>query len=174
MFHSEIELRDISEIAPYDRNAKAHPTEQVKKIARSIEKFGFDQPIVIDKKGEIIKGHGRLMAAQYLGLKQVPVVVNPLSKNDAKACRIADNKVAESAWIEEMLTQELEELAAVNYKLEETGFDTEEIDVILNGLNIDGDNSVEVAEQESFGGSKQAHSIICPHCGESFVPGNEY
>ena len=74
-----IQDRAIGEIRPYDKNAKKHPENQIKAIADSIEKFGFNQPLVVDKNDVLIVGHGRYLAAEYLGLPKVPVV-----KNDKK------------------------------------------------------------------------------------------
>jgi ParB-like chromosome segregation protein Spo0J len=100
----------------------------VDKIAASIAEFGFDQPIVVDEQGVILKGHGRREAALRLGLEQVPVIVRTdLSETQKKACRIADNKVAESEWLEDALRLELLELKDENYDLTLTGFDEESV-----------------------------------------------
>ena len=82
----------IENIKPYEKNAKKHPKKQVEQIAKSIKEFGFNQPIVIDKKGVIIVGHGRYEAAKLLGLSDVPVIEVELTEEQAKAYRLADNK----------------------------------------------------------------------------------
>lgn len=91
----KIEWWPIGAVKPYENNVKIHDEEQVEKIAQSIKQFGFDQPIVVDKDGVIIKGHGRTEASRFLGLKKVPVLVRrDLTEEQIKAARIADNRVA--------------------------------------------------------------------------------
>jgi DNA modification methylase len=131
-FKAELEWRDPKELIPYANNAKTHPSEQVSKIAASIAGFGFDQPIVVDQQGIIIKGHGRLQASLKLGLTRVPVVVRTdLTPAEAKAARIADNKTAESPWDEELLRLELAMLEEARFDLNLTGFSDEEIGELL-------------------------------------------
>lgn len=121
-------------LKPYSRNSKLHPPAQVDNIARQIEKFGFDVPIVVDQNMVLIKGHGRLAASQKLGLKKVPVIVrDDLSEDEVKAARIGDNKVAESAWISDMLRVEFKELLDADFDMGGTGFDTSEVDAIISG-----------------------------------------
>jgi DNA modification methylase len=128
-FDPRIEWRDPAALTPYSNNAKTHPTEQIDKIAASIASFGFDQPIVVDGDGVIIKGHGRREASLRLGLDQVPVFVrHDLSVTDIKAARLADNRTAQSPWDEEALRLELEALMEEDFDLSLTGFDLPEID----------------------------------------------
>ena len=123
-----IEWRSPDSLTPFFNNTKAHPTAQVDKIAASIAEFGFDQPIVIDQNSVILKGHGRREAAIRLGLEQVPVIVRTdLTELQKKACRIADNRVAESEWLEDALQLELLGLKEEHYDLSLTGFDDDEI-----------------------------------------------
>lgn len=131
-----IELRPIDDLRPYDKNPRLHSSEQVRKIAASIRAFGFNAPILVDEtSGEIIAGHGRLMAAQLLQLESVPVVVlDHLSEDDRRAYVIADNKLNdESGWDEKMLAEELTALAAADdfEDLTLTGFDDDEIGDML-------------------------------------------
>lgn len=101
----------IDTIKPYERNAKKHPIKQVQKIANSIREFGFNQPIVIDKDGIIIVGHGRYMAAKILEMTEVPVIkIENLSKEQVKAYRLADNKLNESSFDMDLVIQELKDL----------------------------------------------------------------
>jgi DNA modification methylase len=131
-FDPRIEWRDPASLTPYSNNAKTHPIEQVDKIAASIAAFGFDQPIVIDGDGVIIKGHGRREASLRLGLDQVPVLVRTdLSVAEIKAARLADNRTAQSPWDEELLRVELEALLEDDFELGLTGFDLREIDALL-------------------------------------------
>lgn len=127
----KIEQWDIAKVIPYDKNVKNHDETQVRKIAKSIEEFGWDQPIVVDGNGEIIKGHGRRLAAEYLGIKKVPVVVRTdLSPEAVKAARIADNRVAESSIDTSMLQ---EELRSIEYDLHGI-FDDKELDFLTADL----------------------------------------
>jgi DNA modification methylase len=131
-FDPRIEWRDPVSLTPYSNNAKTHPAEQVDKIAASIASFGFDQPIVVDGDGVIIKGHGRREASLRLGLDQVPVLVRTdLSVAEIKAARLADNRTAQSPWDEELLRVELEALLEEDFDLGLTGFDLAEIDELL-------------------------------------------
>lgn len=117
----KVEQRKLGDIKPYGKNTKKHPTEQIQKIADSINAFGFNQPIVVDKKGVIIAGHGRFFAAQYANIAEVPVVEVDISEEKAKAYRLADNKLNESDWDMELVIQELKELELPTLDL--TGFD---------------------------------------------------
>lgn len=130
----EIDRVPPAELIPYSNNAKEHPEEQVKKIASSIKNYGWDQPIVVDGENEIIKGHGRLQAAELLGLSEVPVIRREdLTEAEAKASRIADNKTAESAWIDDVLETEIDMLAQEDeIEMDSLGFDDDEIDDLLN------------------------------------------
>jgi DNA modification methylase len=131
-FQPDTVMRDIDTITPYAKNTKLHPDEQIAKLASMIAEFGWDQPIVIDKDGIIIKGHGRRLAALRLNLKQVPVVVRTdLSKAQVMAARIADNRVAESGWDTSLLSMEFSELKDMEFDLDLLGFDADELDKIL-------------------------------------------
>jgi hypothetical protein len=126
--HDAVTIRPLDNIVPYGENPKEHPQEQVDKIASSIQRFGWDQPIVVDGDGTIIKGHGRYQAAQKLGLDEVPVIEQPdLSEAEARAARIADNRVAESDWDDDLLTVELELLEESPLEIDAAGFDDEEL-----------------------------------------------
>lgn len=109
----ELEYWPIENITPYDLNVKKHDKLQVSKIVTAIKRFGFDQPIVVDKHGVIIKGHGRRLACIELGLKTVPVWVrHDLSPEEVRAARLSDNRVALSDIDTEMLRLELSDLDA--------------------------------------------------------------
>jgi len=131
----------IENIKPYEKNAKKHPKKQVEQIAKSIKEFGFNQPIVIDKKGVIIVGHGRYEAAKLLGLSDVPVIEVELTEEQAKAYRLADNKLNESEWEMDLVIEELKGLS--EDMLDLTGFDK---DLIIEPDNKD-DEVPEVPEE---------------------------
>jgi ParB-like chromosome segregation protein Spo0J len=127
----KIVLRDIETIQPYELNSKIHDKSQVKGIAKSIKEFGWDQPIVVDVDGVIIKGHGRRLAAIELGLKKVPVLVrDDLTPDQVRAARLADNRVAISGIDNTLLRKELESL---DFDLEGI-FDKKELDFLTADL----------------------------------------
>ena len=130
----QVELKNIDEIKPYDRNPRLNDAA-VDAVVRSIKEFGFRQPIVVDADGVIIAGHTRWKAAKKLGLFQVPVhVAVDLSPEQIKAYRIADNKTGEIAeWNFELLPLELKDLQSMNFDLSLLGFDADELDKLLNG-----------------------------------------
>ncbi|OAD82887.1 hypothetical protein ATN89_17550 [Comamonas thiooxydans] len=123
---SKIEKWDIHALIPYELNAKKHDKAQVKAIAASIQRFGFDQPIVVDQFGVIIKGHGRRLACLELGMTEVLVLVRyDLTPDQVKAARLADNRVA----IGDLDTQKLTaDLAEFNTELLGGIFDAKELD----------------------------------------------
>jgi len=111
----------ISEIKPYEKNAKKHDKKQIQQVANSIKEFGFNQPLVLDKNNIIIVGHGRFEAAKLLGLKEVPSITVDLTEEQANAYRLADNKLNESEWDMKLVVDELKGLSAEMLDL--TGFD---------------------------------------------------
>ncbi len=142
-------------LIPYTNNAKEHPDEQVKKIASSIKNYGWDQPIVVDGENEIIKGHGRLQAANLLGLDEVPVITrDDLTDAEKKASRIADNKTAESAWLEDELTTELDMLVD-EFEPIELGYGDEELDELLDVEEVPG-----IGEPEPLGLEEEYEVIV--------------
>lgn len=123
-----VQRRSVADLVPYARNARTHSPEQVKQIAESITRFGFTVPVLVDEAGGIIAGHGRVLAAQLLGLVEVPVVV-AAGWDDAKkrAYVLVDNKLAlNSGWDVDLLHTELEALQAVDFKLGDLGFTADE------------------------------------------------
>src|SRR3990167_536878 len=114
----------IEFIKPYSKNQKKHPEKHIKQIANSIKEFGFNQPVVIDKNNEIIVGHGRWLAAKYLGLEEVPILkLENLTPQQIKAYRLADNKLNESEWDMGLVIEELKGLNAEGFDIYLTGFD---------------------------------------------------
>lgn len=133
-----ITQRKVDELIPYVRNSRTHSDEQVAQIAASIKEFGWTNPILVDGEGVIIAGHGRLMAARKLGYSEVPTIeLRDLTDAQKKAYVIADNRLALNAgWDNEMLTLELGELAAEGYNLDLLGFDTKELDALLDRKSV--------------------------------------
>lgn len=167
-----IELRSVDELIPYSKNARLHSEAQVAQIAASIIEFGFTNPVLIDGEKGIIAGHGRLMAAKKLGLKEVPVVIlDHLSETQKKAYIIADNKLAENAgWDEEILASELADLKEENFNLDLIGFEDQELEKIFSSLYDKDENqdNEEVPEPEEKPISQPGdiwllgkHKLIC-------------
>jgi len=129
-------MAKVSSLMPYEGNARTHSKKQIQKIAASITEFGFMGSILADGGGQVIAGHGRLAAAQLLGMSEVPVTfVTHLTPAQARAYRITDNKLAElSGWSPDLLKIEFEALISMDlgFNIELTGFDTAEIDIILD------------------------------------------
>ena len=122
------------ELVPYARNSRTHSDEQVSQIMASISEFGFTNPLLVDGDNGIIAGHGRLQAAQRLGMDEVPcLVLDHLTEAQQKALVIADNKLALNAgWDMEMLAIELKELGEMDFDLSLTGFDGDELAAFMS------------------------------------------
>ena len=139
----KIQIIDINKIVPYINNPRKNLN--IDKVASSIKEFGFQQPIVVDKDFTIIVGHTRYEASKKLGLKEVPVQVADLNKNQAKAYRIADNRLNENAsWDAKLLNLEFNELLAENIDLDILGFSNDELDNLL--LKTDEISNVDLNE----------------------------
>lgn len=137
-----VEHWSLQRLIPYAKNARTHDDTQVSQIAGSIAEFGFVNPILVGDDNIIIAGHGRLMAAQQLGLDTVPVIVlHHLTEAQRRALVIADNKIAENAgWNDELLKLELEELGDLGFDLDVIGFSDEELDELLGNDEQSGES----------------------------------
>ena len=136
--------RDPGELKVYAGNARTHSDKQITQIAASIRKFGFVNPVLIGSDGIVIAGHGRVAAAMQLGLREVPTIeLAHLSEAERRAYVIADNRLAELAgWDRDILTIELQSLAEIelDFDLEITGFETAELDLLLDGDADEGED----------------------------------
>lgn len=134
----KIEHRPPGDLKPYARNARTHSKKQIAQIAASIKRFGFNNPVLVDKDGVIVAGHGRVAAAQSLGLQTVPVIqLEHLTDAERRAYILADNRLAEKAgWDREILAIELQNLMAddLDFDVAITGFEMPEIDVLIEQL----------------------------------------
>lgn len=167
----------IQDITPYPSNPRDNNQTAVDKVAQSIKEFGFNQPIVVDKNNVIIAGHTRYMAAHKLGLDDVPVVVaNHLTDDQARAYRIADNRVAqESTWDDSLLLQEISALDENGDLFNElfVGFDPDELARILDPITdvTDADDEAPAVDMDSDADSKLGEMYeLGPHrlmCGDS-------
>ncbi len=131
-----IELWPVEKLVPYERNARTHSTEQIGQLAASIVEFGFLNPILVDTSAGILAGHGRLAAAQQLGLAKVPVVVlDHLDERQRRAYVLADNKLAENAgWDLELLRQEI---SAMEIDPAVLGFGEDDLKRLHDGLELE-------------------------------------
>jgi DNA modification methylase len=152
-FELAVVYQPIETLVPHPSNARTHSRHQIRQLADSIKAFGFTNPVLIDHKNTIIAGHGRVAAAQTLGMDRVPTIrLECLSENEIRAYVLADNKLAERAgWDKEILAIELQHLMTLDNDLDitVTGFEIPEIDLILEGATSkehDPDDSFEVDE----------------------------
>lgn len=134
-----IKYKSTGKLVPYVNNSRTHSEQQVQQVAASIKEFGFTNPILIDHDGGIIAGHGRLQAAQLLGLNEVPTItLEGLTEAQKKAYVIADNKLALNAnWNEELLKLEIDMLSDTGFDISLLGFDKDEIMEILGETALD-------------------------------------
>jgi len=170
-FHErKIEFRDPKALERYKNNARTHSKSQIEQVAKSIHKFGFNNPILIDEKDQIVAGHGRLEAALKLKLEQVPVVVlSHLTEKEKRAYIIADNRIAENAeWDFEILKAEMIDIQD-EIDLDLLGFGDELMDILADEdqteFGEDGDHQVDLDDKVvSFPGDLWIlgdHRIIC-------------
>ena len=159
-----VERRSVNDLLPYARNARTHSDEQVAQIAASIREWGWTTPVLVDESGGIIAGHGRVMAARKLGITDIPVMVaSGWSEQQKRAYVLADNKLALNAgWDDAMLALELRELAGAGFDMGLTGFDSKEIDLLL-------DESGDLGQIPAAGSSAASDGLTaCPKCGCRF------
>ena len=134
-----IETWPLDRLKPYAQNAKTHGDDQVAKIAASMAEFGWTVPVLVAEDGEVIAGHGRILAAAQLGLTEAPVIVlGHLTEAQRRAYRIADNKLTEmGGWDEALLSAELQDLLAEEFDLSLVGIADGELDRLLAETGAD-------------------------------------
>ena len=138
----EFEYLPVDSLKPYDNNARGHSEKDISAIVASIKEFGFDDPIgVWGKDNLIVEGHGRLLAAKKLGMEKVPVIhLDHLTDAQRRAYALAHNKTAElSSWLDEVLTEELNDLS--EFDMSAFGFDD---------IDIDGDETADIEEESAY------------------------
>jgi hypothetical protein len=133
-----ITFRKITDLSLDPQNPRIHSKRQIKQIAKSIKTFGFLAPVLIDGRGQLIAGHGRVLAAQFLGMTQVPTIkLEHLNDSQISAYMIADNRLTEhSVWDKRLLAQQCKALSEIelNFSVDVTGFELGEIEVMIEGL----------------------------------------
>lgn len=149
---TRMELRKVSELHPYEHNAKLHPPEQIEKLRRSFREFGMIVPVGIDGEDRVIYGHGRLLAAQAEGWTEVPTVtVEDLSEEQRRAFIHADNLLGETGYDKDILLSEAQALQAAGFDVTLVGFEAagirlETVEAQLDGVTED-DCDTEVPEE---------------------------
>jgi DNA modification methylase len=146
-----IQYASLASLKPDATNPRLHSTKQVEQISRSIQAFGFNVPILVDRNQRVIAGHGRLAAAKLLKLDRVPTIrLENLSASQMRAFMIADNRLTENAdWDKQLLAQQLKDLSAVelDFSLEAIGFEMAEIDLMIEGLSPATDGKQDPADE---------------------------
>lgn len=141
--------RSIDSLILDARNPRLHKPRQIKQIAKSIQTFGFNVPVLIDESLHIVAGHGRVLASKQLGIKEIPTIsLSHLTEEQKRAFMIADNRLTEiSIWDDQILSEQLKELTEVdlNFDIEVIGFDMGEIDLRIQ--NLSNDELAEEAEE---------------------------
>lgn len=162
----QVEEVAISKLKPFDKNPRTISPRGIEKLRKSIERFGFVNPVLAQKNtGVIIAGHQRIKAAKAEGLKTVPVIWLDMTDTEAKAYNIADNRLQdEAAWENDLLAGLITELGTEGFDLELTGFNTEEITLLTVGPDFE---PVPIGEQSKLDEKKK---VICPSCGNEFTP----
>ena len=162
----QVEEIAISKLKPFEKNPRSISPKGIEKLQKSIERFGFVNPILAQKgTGLIIAGHQRIRAAKAEGLKTVPVIWLDMTDTEAKAYNIADNRLQDEAvWENDLLAGLITELETEGFDLELTGLDVEEIKLLTIGpdflpVPIDGQPKLD-----------EKRKVICPSCGHEFTP----
>ena len=159
---SEVMPWSTSGLVPYARNSRTHSEEQIEQIAASILEFGFTNPVLVDDEGNILAGHGRVMAAQKLGMVEVPTInVGWMTARQRQAYIIADNQLALNAgWSKEILQLELTDLKVQEFDMTLLGFNLEQLAVAMNtGGNF------EPGAGDQQGKLDERAKLVCPNCG---------
>lgn len=167
----KLQIWDINKVVPYEKNAKKHPDEQIEKLATSIRELGWTSPITVDRKGMIIGGHGRRLAALKLGLKKVPVIVrDDLTDEQAMALRLADNRVVSTDYDTLLLQEELAELHMADFDLSILGFDEKELSFLIDELDMEFVDAVTDDVTAALDEQKAAHEEAFREVGQREVP----
>tara|TARA_R100000005_G_C4997125_1_gene203888 strand:- start:861 stop:1481 length:621 start_codon:yes stop_codon:yes gene_type:complete len=183
---NKIVNKAVNELIPYDRNPKDHPDSQIKQLQNSIREWGWTIPILIDEESNVVAGHGRLFAAQDMGISEVPcVVATGWTEEQRKGYVIADNKLSENGqWNDSLYFSELRSLSEDGYDLSLVGMDEDfafedfepnlnpvsefsevtEDDITSAKTNLDGAMSEE-SERKNTNGTE----VMCPYCAETFT-----
>lgn len=187
MHNLHIEHIPVDALRLYENNSRTHSDSQVEAIARSIQQFGFVNPVLIDAKGIVIAGHGRISAAKSIGMQIIPCIrLEHLTDEQRRALTIADNKIPLTAgWDLEKLTAELHVLASMDFDMDALGFSDQELDGLLKidqaiiPHDVFVEHRAEVPQQQAPPTEFKSYDDddveprplrreprVCPHCGE--------
>lgn len=157
----KIVYKDIEELIPYARNSRTHSDAQVAQIAASIKEFGWRNPVLVDGENGIIAGHGRVLAARKLGIKDIPTLDgSDMTETQKRAFIIADNKIALNAgWDEELLMLEIEDLKDLGADISLLAFDPSEIQVTQLDYSVLDDEEIDEQLDEMADGVRKAIQI---------------
>ena len=161
MTELKIIYQNLCDIRPYSRNARLHNDKHVCQIANSITEFDFTNPLLVDEDNVLLAGHGRLLAAKKLGLDSVPCVrIDYLTDAQKRAYRITDNQLTINGdWDRDLLGLELKDLSDLDFNLDVIGFETAELDVLIQGL---GDDFVEHDHADDMPDVDNGHIVSRP------------
>jgi ParB-like chromosome segregation protein Spo0J len=161
-----VERRSVESLIPYARNARTHSDEQVAQIAASIKEWGWTTPVLVDETGQIIAGHGRVMAARKLGIEEIPVMVaSGWSEAQRRAYVLADNKIAlNSGWDMDLLKVELQDIGEMSFDLDKIGFSVGEMSSLFDEPNFDPGSEDDQGKLDEL----SPKMVQCPHCGDEF------
>ena len=156
----------VADLVPYARNSRTHSDAQIGKIAASIREFGFLNPVIVDGQNGIIAGHGRVLAAQKLGLDMLPTIeASHLTEAQRRAYVIADNRLAlDAGWDNDLLKIELQDLGAQGFDLTLTGFEIGELTAMFDEPDFAPGTEDDQGKLDQL----SPKMIQCPHCGQDF------
>tara|TARA_R110002153_G_scaffold61915_1_gene166826 strand:+ start:79 stop:591 length:513 start_codon:yes stop_codon:yes gene_type:complete len=159
-------VKKVSDLIPYVNNSRTHSEDQTTQIASSISEFGFTNPVLIDENDNLIAGHGRLLAANKLGIEEVPaIILDGLTKAQKKAYVIADNQLALNAgWDLDTLKLEIEVLKELDFDVDLLGFDDSFLDVIAFDEDFDAGTEGDQGQLDKL----DPKYVDCPHCKKTF------
>jgi len=162
----KVEKVHIDKLIPYARNARTHSDEQVAQIAASINEWGWTTPVLVDETGEIIAGHGRVMAARKLGIEQIPTMTaNGWTDAQKKAYVLADNQLPQNAgWDMDLLKVEVMDLDGDGFDLDLLGFSKEE----MTQWFLEPDFAPGTEADQGKLDQLEPKMIQCPNCGDEF------
>jgi hypothetical protein len=162
----KIERRSVESLIPYARNARTHSDAQVAQIAASIKEWGWTTPVLVDEDGEIIAGHGRVMAARKLGIEEVPTMTaTGWTKAQKQAYVLADNQLPQNAgWDMDLLKIEMQDLDGEGFDLELLGFSVEFMDGLFYEPKYEPGTEGDQGKLDELA----PKMVECPHCGGNF------
>ena len=161
----KIERKKVDDLIPYARNARTHSDEQVAQLAASIKEWGWTTPVLVDEDGEIIAGHGRVMAARKLGIEEVPTMTaTGWSKAQKQAYVLADNQLPKNAgWDMDLLSVEMKDLDSGGFDLSLMGFGDEEMKQWFLDTDFVPESSTKEIDPDDY-----KMGCVCPKCGFEF------